>query len=142
MKRWLAGVSVTALLCVATGLYGLPSPARARAEVDHALGARTANILTSGATHVLGDYWAVWPSVFHANLTLYEQKSDRRIWGISHRSWATHDQWAATPATQMRFAVPKGDLLWDHWRQEYALPRLIQVEALPTVDIYQAAGVP
>jgi hypothetical protein len=134
--RWAVPVGAAALLCAATWLYGFPSPARARGEVDRALGARTADILASGATHVLGDYWAVWPAVFHANLALYEQKSDRRLWGISHRSWATHEQWAAVPLHQMRIAVPRGDELWEHWRREYELPPLVRVEARPTIDLF------
>jgi hypothetical protein len=138
--RWAVPVGTAALLCIATGFYGFPSPARARREIDRVLGTRTADILASGATHVLGDYWAIWPSVFHANLALYERKSDQRVWGISHRSWATHDEWASVPASQMRIAVPRGDVLWEHWRTEYELPPLVRVETLPTIDLYVVDG--
>jgi tyrosyl-tRNA synthetase len=35
---------------------------------------------------LLGDYWEVWPTAFHANLLSYENGSPRRIWPLSHRS--------------------------------------------------------
>ena len=56
-------------------------------------------------THVTGDYWHVWPAVFHANLRLYEEHSSRRIWGIADRCTPTERFCAPSPT--IKCASPK-----------------------------------
>jgi len=41
-----------------------------RSDLDETLGKYTSEILQSGATHIVGNYWKVWPATFHANMTL------------------------------------------------------------------------
>ena len=83
--------------------------AKVRADIDETLGKYTAEILQSGATHIVGDYWKVWPATFHANLALYEMGSDRRVWGVTIRSTPTRVFWSEIPSKKMRLAAVVGD---------------------------------
>ena len=56
------------LLGVAWG-YGFPSPRRVRADIDR-LSVLTPDVLAAGCTHIAGNYWTVWPAIFHVNLAL------------------------------------------------------------------------
>src|SRR5262249_61076806 len=76
-------VTTPILLGAAVAGYGLPSPAGVRADLDRLLGTRTEDILAGRCTHVAGDYWKVWPAVFHANLVLYERAESRTVWGVT-----------------------------------------------------------
>ena len=42
---------------------------------------------------IAGDYWRVWPAVFHANLTLARTRTHARIFGLAYRSEATDALW-------------------------------------------------
>ena len=85
--------------------YGQPSLSQVRADLDQHMGAHTPKLLESRCTHLLGRYWDVWPAVFHANLTLYEQGKQEMIWGITHRSSVTQDTWQSLPVSTWRLAV-------------------------------------
>jgi hypothetical protein len=90
------------------GVYRDLDPYYASADADslHELGTR--ELLDSGATHVAGDYWKVWPAVFRANLALYERGERRVVWGVAQRSGPTHRYWRKIPRDQMRVAVAAG----------------------------------
>ncbi len=70
-RLWL-GLATSCLALLATFLTnGLPSLARVRAELNEACGDHSEDVVAGRCTHVAGDYWDVWPTVFHVNLTLY-----------------------------------------------------------------------
>ena len=46
--------------------FGPPSPARVRADLDARLGTWTEDVLAARCDLVAGDYWSVWPAVWHA----------------------------------------------------------------------------
>jgi hypothetical protein len=110
MRESSAPITVgTALaLCVLTVVdYGLPSSARLRAEIDARLGALTPDVIASGATVIAGNYWIVWPAVFHANLTTY--RHDRRaVYGLAYRSAPTDGFWKSS-ASAIIVVAPAGD---------------------------------
>jgi hypothetical protein len=94
----------------AAGAVGWPSRGRLRAcldEVPHSvpLRQRTAELLESRITHVVGSYGSAWVSVFHANLVLHERGEDRTIWGVSGRCTSTWDLWGRTPLEDLRIAT-------------------------------------
>jgi hypothetical protein len=108
--RALALLCGPSLLVAVAVTYGLPSRARARAALDLMpqqvpLPQRTAEVLMARATHLLGSYGEVWPSVFHANLILYERGEDRRVWAVGGRSMATWDLWGRMPLEDLRIAA-------------------------------------
>gem|GEM_PF-1593244 len=104
--------------------FGFPSPARAREAVDAGLGLHSEAVLASGATHVIGNFWRVWPAVFHANLRLDERGDDRKIWGITYRSAPTRDLWMPADWTRARFAAlgPDGEV--ERERRRFGIPPL------------------
>lgn len=62
----LSVAALAALAAVAIIRYGMPSLGRIERRLDDRFGRQTAAVLRSGATVIAGDYWRVWPAVFHA----------------------------------------------------------------------------
>jgi hypothetical protein len=110
--RWqnaLMAAGIFLFLSTPLYLYGWPSLARVRTDLNETLGKYTAEILQSGATHIVGDYWKVWPATFHVNMTLYEMGSDRRVWGVTIRSTPTRVYWSKIPLKKTRLAALVSD---------------------------------
>lgn len=106
-ERWIGGVNAVvllALLPLTLLRYGPPSPAAAHAALDR-LGPAGEGIAAAGCTHVLGDYWKVWPAVFRANLELEERGREGSVWGIARRSTQTVDLWRPRDWSAARIAV-------------------------------------
>ncbi|HEY6100070.1 MAG TPA: hypothetical protein VIW03_11605, partial [Anaeromyxobacter sp.] len=73
-----AGLAALALLpAAALAAYGAPSPAGVRADLDRAAGRYTADVLSARCRLVAGDYWSVWPAVWHAALVSRERGEPR-----------------------------------------------------------------
>jgi hypothetical protein len=105
-----AGLVALALLpAAAIAAWGPPSLADVRDDLGRVTGTRTEAILAARCDLVAGDYWTVWPSVWHANAALAERGERRRIWGISHRCLPTVPQWQALPREQLRICVARGE---------------------------------
>ena len=83
------------LVLVAVTRFGPPSMSEMRAALDRTCGKYSGDIVRSGCTHFAGNYWKVWPAVFHANLLLREQGLNRRVWGISERGESSRANWTA-----------------------------------------------
>jgi hypothetical protein len=83
-----------ALVLIALTLleYGVPSRRRLEAVIDARLGALTPDVISSGATVIGGDYWTVWPAVFHADLRLHRSRGPT-VYGFTYRSAPTDDRW-------------------------------------------------
>jgi len=106
----LAGVIALLLLPIAAvAAWGAPSLAGVREDLDRVAGARTDAILAARCDLLAGDYWTVWPSVWHANATLAHRGEGRRVWGVSHRCRPTAPQWQALPREQLRICVARGE---------------------------------
>lgn len=108
-ERWgrvANALALTALLPLAFLRYGPPSPAAARAALDTGPGAEDARkILADGCTHVVGDYWSVWPAVFQSRVRLHDRGENRKVWGITFRSTPTLDLWRLPDWRAARIAV-------------------------------------
>jgi hypothetical protein len=89
--------------------YGRPSLAEVRNLINQQFGRMTEDILSSKATLVAGDYWSVWPAVFHANLTLYERGEREAVYGLTERSSVTTPFWSQMPEGELCVAAPLGD---------------------------------
>ncbi|MCI0682483.1 MAG: hypothetical protein L0Y71_10285 [Gemmataceae bacterium] len=97
-RRWGRLTASTAALSIlaATGwTYGTPSLATVRASLTERCEAAADAILPAQCTHVAGDYWRVWPAVYHAIRTSHEQGTPRNVWGMTYRSLPTQWAWAA-----------------------------------------------
>jgi hypothetical protein len=86
-------VAATAVAAMVGAVYGVPSIARVSRRLDADLGRMTPEVITTGATAIAGDYWTVWPAVFHANLALARAHSDRHVYAVTYRSDATDALW-------------------------------------------------
>jgi hypothetical protein len=103
-----AGLAL-AMTLVVMAAHGRPGFDVVRRELNQTLGKYTDDILAAECTHVTGDYWHVWPAVFHANLRLAESGSPRTVWGIAPRSRATETLWRDVPWQTVRIAEIAGD---------------------------------
>jgi hypothetical protein len=136
-ERWhrAANALGLAVLLLAMALrYGAPSPARARAAIDR-FGKATDEILASGSTHLLGDYFRTWPAAFHANVVRWERGERTPVWVISLRSGPTEPLWRPACGAG-RIAVLRGDEP-EEMRRRYRLPELVLLEDLGEVRVYK-----
>jgi hypothetical protein len=91
----LAALAAAALMFVAgVFAFGRPSVSGVERDLHQRFGSLTAEVLASHAPIITGGYWIVWPAVFDANLTLYEQRERRKVYGFTYRGGGTSPQWA------------------------------------------------
>ena len=114
LQRWVGTNHVFAIAVLLTFLiihrnYGRPSDAQVRNFINQQFGRMTEDILSSKATLVAGDYWSVWPAVFHADLTLYERGEREVVYGLTGRSSVTTAFWSQMPQSELCVAAPLGD---------------------------------
>lgn len=134
--RAVNALALTALLPITFLRYGPPSAVEARQALDAGLGRQSSEILAGGATHVIGNFWRVWPAVFHTNLSLFERGDPRRVWGITFRGLPTRDLWQPPDWSQARFAVLGPEDEVDAWREQIGIPPLFRKADLGRVEIY------
>jgi hypothetical protein len=137
-------VAAIGLLLAALINFHSPSIRKVHDDLTHTygLGGRTNDVLATHCTHVAGDYWKVWPSVFHANLILREQGETRTVWGIALRGEPTHTQWQHMPLDELRIAVPLGDRKEaEKWLAWFHLPPMVVVERRSTIYVLRPAEV-
>ena len=132
----LSVASMVALLAVAVASYGTPSLGRVERSLDDRFGRQTATLLHNGVTVLAGDYWRVWPAVFHANLALARTRSHARLFGLAFRSEGTDPLWKGTG----RPVVLAG---WHDDRSLAAVAdehgvRITLLAHLPEMDLYTA----
>ena len=131
---WVRGPVAVVLLTATAIDYGLPSPGRVRSTIDQQLGALTSDVITSGATVIGGNYWKVWPAVFHANLTTHRQGGSRReVYGLTYRSEFTDPIWMNSPGTVA--VAPAGDRTIEDWANRISLT-LTPIEHRGTLDVF------
>ncbi len=106
---WAVAGAVAIVPALALAVSGPPSPARVRADLDALAGAHTAEVLGAGCTLVTGDYWSVWPAVFHAELVARTRGEPARVYGLAFRSNPTVPRWAGLPRRALRICRVRGE---------------------------------
>jgi hypothetical protein len=135
--NWLA---VGALAAVIMVIYPAPSLVKVRSALDSSTGSLTQEVLAAKCTHIMGNYWKVWPGVFHANLVNYERGRRTIIWGIANRAGPTRDLWFNVPLDQIRVAEPIGDEEDFQWAQKtYRTWPLAKESQSAKITIYRPA---
>ncbi|HJX26779.1 MAG TPA: hypothetical protein VJ885_02615, partial [Thermoanaerobaculia bacterium] len=137
-RRTANALALVALLPITFLRYGPPSPTGARQALDAGLGRHSAEIIASGGTHVIGNFWRVWPAVFHANLALFERGESRRVWGLTFRSLPTRALWNRPDWGSARFAALGSEEEIEAYRERFGIPRLFRKADLGRVEIYSA----
>jgi hypothetical protein len=148
-RRLLPASVALALLLGAAAAYGLPSPGRVRADLER-LGDLTPDVLAARCTHLAGDYWTVWPTIFHAHLVLNERGEQRPLWGVTFRAQPTSQLWWNTPLEGRIVGIPlhdpygeKGrvvgiplhDTFGDNWLLAFGMPGFRDVERRDTLRV-------
>lgn len=130
--RWAGWVAVGLLFVAATARFGWPGPdvpGRVIAEVteDHA-----DEFTAAGVDGIGGDYWRVWPAVFHLNAVRHARGERELAWGLTERSGPWAHRWQSEPGRVFRVGVPRsadptaGDQLAcaDDYAEKYGLVRV------------------
>ena len=130
----MAAAAMVAWAAAAIMRYGTPSLARVERDIDDRFGAKTAAILHSGATVVGGDYWRVWPAVFHANLALVRTHAHARVFGLAYRSEETDPLWQRAGASILIAGSPD-DPSVAAVAGEHGVAAALQTH-LPEIDLY------
>jgi hypothetical protein len=142
--RWLTLAGMVGLWATAIIGFGLPSLTGVRQDLDWQRGQRTTELLAANCTHIAGNYWDVWPAMFHANLLLYERGETRVLWGLSDRSLATKALWSQIPLEKVRVGVPlhnkEADKEADGYLKAYQFPAMVEVERYRTIVVLQPAS--
>jgi hypothetical protein len=133
---------VAPLVFLAAGYsYGVPSFSGVQEHLHQRIGTRTTDVLEGRCTHVAGNYWVIWPTVFHANLVRYQRGEPEAIWGISFRSDPSRKQIKEILVENIRIAVPHDDKDAPALLREYGFPPLVAAERRQTIAILcPAAG--
>jgi hypothetical protein len=122
------------LLAAGTWSYGFPSIAGVRRDIDRKFGALTDDLLDARCTCLAGNYWIVWPAVFHANLVRRERGDPQPLWGLTFRCGPTFDLWKDTPKDGWRAAILRGEGQETYLRS-YLVGKLYEVEGRRTIRI-------
>jgi len=130
----LSMAALTALAAVSIVGYGSPSVGRIERGFDDRFGRQTAAVLRSGATVIAGDYWRVWPAVFHANLTLARTHVHARVFGLALRSEETDRLWKSAGETVL-IAGWSDDRSLEGVAAEHGIA-ITPLAHLPEIDLY------
>jgi hypothetical protein len=133
--------AVALVPAAALAVSGLPSPARVRADLDAVAGGHTADVLEARCQLVAGDYWTVWPAVWHATLVARERGIDPRVWGLAHRASPTVGRWRGIPEASLRICVPLGEEAQaERSLRDYGLWPVREVERRATLSVREPAA--
>lgn len=131
-------VTAGSVAAVAAAVLLAVGPPSMRAVTDafaSRWGAMARDVVASHATHVTGDYWKVWPTVFTADWLLGDARRAEWPYGITDRSVATLERARAVP--QPRVAILGGNAAWigllgpHRWRVVERRPALVLVTPGP-----------
>ena len=128
--------------------FGWPSLARVRADLERTTGRFTPALLAAGCDVVAGDYWSVWPAVWHVAWTRHARGEPGTLHGLSHRAAPTLSAWRGRAG--VRVCVPGGqEAIAARWIARYGLagevsPVVLPAGGLPSTpwpDSNRSAGV-
>lgn len=128
-----------AMVGAAVTSCGFPDASRTRAILAERMGALSEDVVASGCDGVVGDYWTVWPAVFHTNLVLHEQANRRLpVWAATFRA----DPWLRSGILQhgqtVRIALPIGDASVPSALEHFHLRLIGAANRLRTIDVVEA----
>jgi hypothetical protein len=109
-SRFMLPMAFACLLVASGARWGRPSAQEVFRLFD-GFGPRTELLLEKRITHFAGDFWAVWPQVFHSHQTAQARGlSTGRIFGVTYRSKVLEDRWTReVPRDQVRIAYVETD---------------------------------
>jgi hypothetical protein len=139
LRRTAPPAAIAALALVplaALAVSGRPSLARVRADLDHVAGRLTADLLAARCDVVAGDYFTVWPAVWHAALVSRERGERPRVYGLTHRATPAARDWWDRRLSGVRYCRAAGDgAAADRWIRDYGLPVMTPTARVGAVEI-------
>jgi hypothetical protein len=127
--------SVGAVALAVLIAVGPPSSRAVTDAFQSRWGATARDLVAAQATHVTGDYWRVWPTVFTSAWLLGDAGRARWPYGVTDRSVATLER--ARAVRQPRVAVLDGNTSWlgligpHRWAIAERRPTFLLVTAAP-----------
>jgi hypothetical protein len=122
---------------------GAPSLARVRGDLDRVAGRWTEDVLAARCDLVTGDYWSVWPAVWHVAWTARARALPARVYGLAHRANPTVRFWAGRPREALRVCRVRGaEAAGDAALRDYGLWPARVLERRATVDVLAPAPLP
>lgn len=122
---WAVAAAVALVPLAALAAAGAPSLERVRADLGAVAGPsavagvaaggggvtarRSADVLGAGCLLVTGDYWSVWPAVFHAAMDARGRGEPPRVYGLVFRANPTVPRWARLPRASLRVCRLRGE---------------------------------
>jgi hypothetical protein len=77
---------------------------------------------------MIGDYWRVWPTVFHVHWKQLETGKLSEIYGLSHRSFPTRHMWEKRMRPGARLVALEGDSDLKKYLGVYQVPPVRELE--------------
>lgn len=119
-----AGVAAITLLL----RWGVPSTSNVVSSLDPRFSAHTADLVDARCTHMIGNYWDVWPSVFDVMRASRDRGAPAMLWGITLRSDVTAARWRSMPRSSITLCAGKehpDDVAWFMAFEKLGTPRII-----------------
>jgi len=92
-------------------------------------------VLAARCDVLAGDYWTVWPAVWHAALVQHERADARRVYGLTHRATPTARDWRARPREALRICRPAGEERQaDRWLRDFGMPPMRAEERVGRIE--------
>jgi hypothetical protein len=128
-------VLLSAVLIVAAVSVYVPSSLNAlRREMNAKFGGMTTDVVNAGVTVIAGDYWTVWPAVFHANAATFRLTGRCSVYGLTLRSAPTGHLWRDR---RVLVGVPLDDPLGLYYAERTNVPLRV-VQQRTTITVYAA----
>jgi hypothetical protein len=70
----------------------------------------TEDVLEGRCDLVAGDYWTVWPAVWHLAMVQRERRLDGPVYGLTYRSDPTVPFWRGRPRAALRICRPRSEV--------------------------------
>ena len=128
-----SAIAVLLFAAAIVRIFGLPSVEQARASIDAVSRVHYAKIEQLGCTHMIGDYWIAWSSVF------YNRSHDIQppLWAVSLRSEPTEHLWSTIPPAERRYCGVCGDRMNNYYEIVFKLSPLRHTGQADNLCVFQ-----
>jgi hypothetical protein len=122
------------LFCLTIGYsFGAPSIPGVWRSLDRVSSPDYENIRRLRCTHMVGDYWVAWRSVFYNRV----HKIEPPLWAVTLRSEATEPQWSKIPREERRYCGVCGDFMNNYYNIVFNLGPLKHTDQAGNLCLFQ-----
>jgi hypothetical protein len=128
-----AALLVLAMGAVVIRVFGVPSISTARQDLEAVSRANYDKVRSLNCTHMIGDYWVAWSSVFYNR----SRNIQPPLWAVSLRSEETQDLWSRIPPAERRYCGICGDRMNNYYEIIFKLAPLRHTDQSGNLCLYQ-----